>query len=498
MNHTTIYIYILQVKFCIRHLYLNNILSYLMDHSDKKPDETNVDITDIDDFNKLLDLVRLDANLVDDLTDEQVTKLRKKLNPYGGTIEGKGTFTCLSVTNLSEQYMKRFLMTSLIGFLYRQCDEHELDDGEPTCPLDNYEEFMCNYNNALTEAKVSRDWLDMFWDTFEKDKLSEETLSSVQKAERLNHQRALDRGEGFKKRLIVRQFLDGLFQFNPDKHVRSAYSNNPLDPERITPAHVKPNNVNTEEHTKTLTGKSGKTMIINKTKESQELESVEEKRSNSSFVKHIPPADVFHRWTYYTESNYEEVRTAVQDLYADKPDLEFAVNPYGQFDSQEDAERFVQKHKNEVISDVLTLYNSKWNLTGSFKQNRERINFYNEKTAVIEEIFKQLEQDKKLGGDLMRKRVKRKKKKNVEESGPDPEEFKQYKKNNPSSFENMGAEDVSKDLTSATNSTFKIHEECPYDAVQVDVFDFKRGGQYVKKSEFFTETEDPEKIDNRK
>jgi hypothetical protein len=134
-------------------------------------------------------------------------------------------------------------------------------------------------------------------------------------------------------------------------------------------------------------------------------------------------------------------------------------------------------------------------LCGSFKKNRDRINFYNEKTAVIEEIFKQLEQDKKLGADLMRKRVKRKKNKNVAESGPDPEEFKQYKKNNPSGFENMGAENVSledKKETKDDDVIFKIHEECPYDAVQVDVFDLRKGGQIVHKSEFFTESEAPE------
>lgn len=456
-----------------------------MDNQEKK----SVDVSNVDDFDKLLDLVRLDSRLIDDLTDDQVTELRKKLNPYGRTIEGSGTYTCLSITNMSEQYMKRFLMTSLIGFLYRQCDEYELDDGEPPCPLDDYEEFMSEYENAEAAAKESREWLKDFYNTLE-DGWTEETLEPGKKAERLIHQRAVERCDGFKKRLIIRQFLDSHFQFNPDKHVRSAYSNNPLDPERVTPSQVK-------DRQKKITGKSGTTMIIDKSKESTEsTESTTEEtaRSNSKFVKHIPPADVFHRWSYYTDSNYEEVRTAVKDLYCEKPDLEFAINPYDKFDTQEEAEKFVQKHKNEVIADVLTLTNSKWNLCGSFKKNRDRVNFYNEKTAVIEEIFKQLEQDKKLGADLMRKRVKRKKKKNVTEYGPDPDEFKQYKKNNPSGFESMGAENVSVEdkKDNEEEVMFKNHEECPYDAVQVDVFDMRKGGKIVKKSEFFTEAETPE------
>lgn len=522
----------------------NDIPNYIMDHTQGKnsdSDKPNVDTSTINDFDKLLDLVRVDANLIDGLTDEQVTELRKKISPYGRTVEGKGSFTCISVTNLAEQYMKKFLMTSLIGFLYRQCDEYDLDDGEPTCSLDNYAVYMSKYKQATDAAHESSTWLDNFWSATHNKGLTEETLSLEQRAERLTHQRILERGEGFKKRLIVRQFLDGLFQFNPDAHVRSAYSYNPLDPERVKPAHVDIKGTKKTKKTKTLVGKSGAKMTVSRSTEPEgkpderfpfiesdapgdrelmkdsapeppvetagtlptskiiENDSPEDrvhKRAYNPLVRHIPPADVFHRWTYYTDSNYEEVRTAVQDLYADKPDLEFAINPYAQFDNEADAGNFVQKHKNEVITDILTLHNSKWNLTGSFKKNRERVNFYSEKTAVIEEIFKQLEQDKKLGADLMRKRVKRKKKKNVQESGPDPVEFKQYRKDHPSSFESMGAEDVSRsEIKSPDDTTFKIHEECPYDAVQVDVFDFRGGGQSVKKSEFFTEAEDPVQLD---
>jgi hypothetical protein len=470
----------------------------------------NVDISDVNDFEQLLDMVRLDANLVDQLTDDQVTELRKKLNPYGRTVEGSGKFTCLSITNMSELYMKRFLMTSLIGFLYRQCDEHGLDDGEPPMPLDNFESFMAEYVNATSAAGIAHDEQEKFNE--ETSGVSEDDLTPEQKAIRLNNRRIIDRASGFKKRLIVRQFLDGLFQFNPDAHVRSAYADNPLDPERVEPAQI-----TRKKNIKTIIGKSGNTIEVDKSNNTTDVadpplsdeqviatpsifEPTEEEaaaRASSDLVKHVPPLDTFHRWTYYTDSNYEEIRSATTDLYSEKPDLEFAINPYEQFDSDKKAEEFVMKHKNEVIADIATLHNSNWNLLGSFKKNRERINFYNEKTAVIEEIFKQMEQDKKLGADMMRKRVRRKKKKNTEESGPEPEEFKSYRKDNPSGFSNMGAEDVIQENNKSTKEddvTFKVHDECPYDGIQVDVFDFRRGGQHVKKSEFFTEAEEPKEL----
>jgi hypothetical protein len=436
--------------------------------------------SDISDFDELLRLVKEDAKLIDDLTDDQVTGLRQKINPYGRTIEGSGKLTCLSITNMSEQYTKKFLMTALIAFLYRQCDEYLLDDGEPVTHMDDFGAFMPKYKNVMNEAKASKAYLRKYTLNTEDTLDAGETLDAegtlntgdltlAQKGEVLEHKKKIERGEGMSKRIIIRQFIDSLFQYNPDKHVRSAYCHNILDPERVVPSQV-------------VTGTKPKKKA--------------NKRSKSQFVQHIPPADTFHRWSYYIDSNYEEIRTAVQDLYCDKPDIEFAINPYEQFSGESavsDAEKFVQKHRNEVIADVLTLTNGKWNLCGSFKKNRERINFYNEKTGVIEELFKQMDQDKKLGADLMRKRVVRKKEKNIEECGPDPEEFKQYRKDFPSGIEQMGAESVSSDDVKKDNSIlFKNHVECPYDAVQVDVFNFADGGATVKKSEFFTKAEVPE------
>lgn len=464
-----------------------------MNTEEKKVDSKSSSLEDVD-FDTLLQMAKDDAGLLDKMTDEQISELRKRINPYGRTIEGNDKYTCLSITNLSEQYMKKFLATSLIGFLYRQCDEYLVDDGEPTIPLDDYNTYMTKYEEITRKAFSAKEWFYKF----SKEHKKNEPLSIEQKAMVLENQRHLDRADGFSKRIVVRNFLNNLFQFNPDKHVRSAYSDNPLDPERVRPAQVSDKKV--KKSVKVIKGRDGKTMRVPKESE-PEVDPEEAKRSNSSFVKHIPPADTFHRWNYYTDVNYEEIRTAVQDLYCDKPDLEFAINPYKQFNTKEETENFINKHKNEVIADILTLTNGKWNLCGSFKKNRDRINFYNEKTVILEEIFKQMESDKLLGKDLMRKRVKRKKAKNIKECGPDPEEFKKYKKDHPSSFESMGAENVSRENKTDVKEdkvNFKIHEECPYDAVQVDIFDFKKGGMEVRKSEFFTEAEDPKKMESKK
>jgi hypothetical protein len=456
------------------------------------------DVSEIQDFDQLLDMVRLNADLVDHLTDDQVLELRKKMNPYGRTIEGSDKLTCLSITNLSKKYMQRFLMTSLVGFLYRQCDEHELDSGEPPAHMDDFTEYLGKYNQANDDALIALSLLEKF--KTENPLLVEADFSDEQKAQHLKWNRIVARGQGFKKRLVIRQFLDSLFQFNPDMHVRSAYSSNPLDPERVKPAQVKEvvladNEVKADapvvKRVKTIVGRNGEKMVVT-------LPALEEKaRSESPSVRHIPPSDTFHRWTYYTDSCYEEIRTAVQDIYCEKPDMEFAINPYDQFTSEEGAKKFVQKHKNEVITDIVTLTNGSWNLMGSFKKNRDRINFYNDKTVIVEQILNQVEDDKRLGAQLMRKRVAKAKDKNIAEAGPDPEALKEYKRDFPSAFAAMGAEDVRQDEKEngkPKKETFTVSDECPYNAVQVDMFDFNKGGVTVKKSEFYTEAEAPEPI----
>ena len=132
----------------------------------------------------------------------------------------------------------------------------------------------------------------------------------------------------------------------------------------------------------------------------------------------------------YYDVNYEKLRDAVRYLYAEKPDIEVAVNVYGSFDSLEEANKFVEKNKDKVITNVLTLTNNKWNLIGSFKENRDRVNFYNKNTVILENIIKQRESDAKIGKELLSKRVRKMKAKNIKRYGKDHPNFTKYKKQN--------------------------------------------------------------------
>ena len=207
----------------------------------------------------------------------------------------------------------------------------------------------------------------------------------------------------------------------------------------------------------------------------------------TAVTKHVtemlPPADVFHRFQYYYDSNYEELRNIVADLYCDKPCFETAINPYSWHDTEEDAEKFINKHRDEVITTIFKAHSGKWNIFSPYKKVRDSMKYFNKKTAVLEEIAKQIESDAKMGSELMRKRIKIKKKKNIEEEGPDDAAFLRWKAQN-SKLKEMGAE------------TFKPSEYENQDeldnALEVPVFRISKGGSKLEKTVFYTESVPPE------
>jgi len=337
-------------------------------------------------------------NYADNLTEEQLVAMEKKLNPYGATIYGDEKYTCLSFTNLREQYLIKLLTTAVIGYSYQMCKEHDtdlepdLDEKDFTKkvphPDFNNKELMDKiyneqYNLQILDSKSEEDaslFAREYVDTnFGPVDVTDRQAMDIE-SERLKSL------ESAKEREIIERFLNKHFKFNPNTHVANSYKGSEKDPER----EQKPN--------------------------------VQEELLNNV------PAETYNRFQLYYDVNYDNLRDAVRFLYSEKPDIEVAVNVYGTFDSLDEASKFVDKNKEKVITNVLTVTTNKWNLVGSFKENRDRVNFYNKNTVILENIIKQRESDAKIGKELLSKRVRKMKAKNIKKYGKDHPNFVKYKK----------------------------------------------------------------------
>mgnify|MGYP001264314245 FL=1 len=406
-------------------------------------------------------LNEIDEEEFADIDNETLTKLRTKINPYGKVINmDEDSYLNFSITNLREKYMIKLLTTSLIGYLNRLCDEWEVPDNVPVVPVYKYLE-----DPSVLDTDDSND------------------SDEIKKAKEFNKKQ-------MEKRIIVKEFLENIFKYDPDKHVRGAYLPNPKDPERklVNTASAKlanwKNFKENEKLEKDITNKLNKEQqednsnIIN-----QKDLKVTDKDNNKVDINldanaydFIPSDDMFFNFNKYYEVNFEKLREIVNNLYNVKPDFEYAVLPYNIHDNIKDCEKFKRKHKNEVITNIITAKVGKWNLLGPFEENKKRLTFYNDNTSVLESILEQIESDSKLGKDLMKKRVKRARKKNRNKHGKIDKKINQYKrlKGTPG-------------LTSIEDES----DDEPDDAIKIDVFKLSAGGSKLNKKRIYTKSEEP-------
>jgi len=273
-------------------------------------------------------------------------------------------------------------------------------------------------------------------------------------------------------------------------------------------------------------------------------------------VEAIPPQDTFHRWAYYTEVNYEELRTITEAIYPERADIDWALAVWATFEGTDEEikeafDKHCQRYQDEVPSSIKSVELGSWSLLADFKNNRDKIQFYNKNTEVLKRILERHADDKRIGAELMRNRVRQVKAKNISEAGPDAAGLKKYRQNNAEGGQDLaskGAEKVinaeemrrleiakgnikaakeleileerqktiadleavakyrkltaeeAERLKYAKEDIPKIIEmlEVPDDTVQVDIFTNDTKSGTFTKTKFFTKADDPEDIASAK
>jgi len=450
-----------------------------------------------------------------DLTPEQAIEVRKHLNPLGNVISDKKSYANISLINWTSESMKKLYTTGLIGYVYRTLEEYE--------PEEEIERAERDLKKRLETSDVA-----------DHDNIKREHAEYVKKL--------TDTARG-----IVRRFLNRNFRFNPDHHLRAAHSENSKDPERMpkdeairkacdtgvksTSVEAKLNRdlPKTYEYLRsnmlatyqaaveaTTTLKAVLTTLLDPKISADDKQGILLKRYRQldalcldmkkiaeplqaadtlSAWKVDPPVDVFHQFNRYLTNHYEQLRAVCSALYNEKPDMEYAIIYYNSFKTEDAAREHRVQHEAEFRTEVLTIENSGVTLVGPSKENRGRVDFYNKNTEVMKRMMEQMETDHKLGKDLMEKQVKKKKKQNIAESGPDAPGLASYSKA-VGTLQELGAKQVltreEKDKLAAAIAE-KEDAEVPDDAIQVDMFfpTEENGQQVMKKTKFYTQAEAP-------
>jgi hypothetical protein len=136
------------------------------------------------------------------------------------------------------------------------------------------------------------------------------------------------------------------------------------------------------------------------------------------------------------------------------------------------AAQYRKQHEAEFRAEVLTLENTGVSLIGPFKENRNRVEFYNKNVEIMKRMMEQMEKDHKLGKDLMEKQVKQKKRENIARDGPDAPGLREYSRAMNTMAE-LGAKKVlTREEQDKLNEARAVKEdaEVPADAIQIDMF----------------------------
>lgn len=522
------------------------------------------------DFDSLVKDILNDPEIIltKNFTEDELLEIQKRINPYksfavndqANLSENYKKILVCSYTNLREEYLKKMLMTSLIGFIFQIGNEYDIDNNilnmkDKLSPIiDDLRSDLLDENKSPEELKSS---------LMEKlDKLSENNFHFPEK----------------QARSIIKSFLGDLFQFDPNKHVRKAnidldaiqeelktiganqVYHDPKDPIRPTIKSLLKSNItiqeehkesyriitNDQENYNAVSRILSDQSLLNATKmaiENQEIYTsyLMPLLPNSKVIpatEVIPPTDVFYRWSYYNQVNLEEIRKVTQALYLEKPDLDLLFGAWTTLEGtcekvDEEFNQYCKLHQSEFVADIKAIEFGNWTFIADVKKNREKIQFYNKNTEVLKRILDRYEEDKKLGSELMKNRIKQKKAKNIAEDGPDDEGiagYSEFMSKNMSGLEKgISREDMLRlerangsikaakeleyldelennlkkieDINSIEYQELKAKIEeakmminIPDDSVQVDVFvndtSDENNGENFKKSTFYTKSEE--------
>lgn len=400
-------------------------------------------------YSELVRKILDDPESYSTLSEEEATQVRKELNPYLDLGSGQSKVVNLTITNWRERYIRKFLTTALVSAVFRFAD-----DWDPREDIDNG------------------------------DRMTDEDVNAA--------------------RFIVSRFLGKFFEFNPNLHLRGAWSGDKkIDLEAIRNKECK----NVDEVTVTsddrllikqmtneLTRIGGdlykriedvdeKGIVSKKMMQLYELKSrldkLEDKAMSEVVPKAEPPIDVFHVFNRYVDAHYDQLRKLTDDLFAERSDIEFAVKIHGVYDNEEEAKKWRQKHADSVGDYVSSVTTDGIFLLGPFKENREKMEFYNKNTEILKRMMDQQEADLKLGADLMEKKVKRGKAKNLRETGADAQGLGAYMKT-------IGVEGK-RIVDNEQQKNLDLDEK---DVIEVDYHYMDKDGK-MQKGTFLSQAEEP-------
>jgi len=372
---------------------------------------------------EMLEKLMQDPTYIDSLTDEDLLGIKDSHDPYNLPEVSDKRFVNLSITNFKDKYLRQFLTTALIGYMYRLCSEYEPIMDETT-PEESRKKTAIR-DRAIIEEFLNRNFnfnVDRHVRSSKKETLTNGELKNlaVEVVKQANEKEEL---LPEKSKII-----------NDCKTVYTTAENLLVAAKKASSLMIEASKQLSEFGVDCTALDDASSIMLKKAVEMQTIRDQYAKNISSDTAKHIqwafrrvPPADVYYHFNRYIDNHYDEYRKCVSELYSETPDIELAVVYYSpEHKTAAEAEEMRRKYQNDFKMEVYTIENRGVTLLGPFKENKEKIDYYNKNTEILRQMMNKNESDMKIGTDIMEKKVKIKKQENINRYGPDAKGLTQY------------------------------------------------------------------------
>ena len=439
---------------------------------------------DINRLKSLKKLVEEHPETLKNIKVDKLTELRLGLNPYNTSIAEEPGFLAFSYLFPQHDYLIKFLTTSMIAFLNAAVDEWEVPQDIPPVSVYDY------LKNPNIIDEMTAGW--------------QKTPDVIKKIDANN--------EKMKERIVVKKFLEYLFQYDPHEHVRSAYV--PPEPQEgrteiPTPAgilaiseNVSSNRIKVLED-KRLQNLMNMAKTINKGQSYtlQRFNFLTDKRiKEEQFVKFIgttnvdlnvpeivyniiPPTDIFQKLEKYRHTNYEKLISATNNLYVEINDFEFAVLPAFYSTNEKETMDFIEKYKEELVLPINVARTGKWNIVSAFKENRDVTDYISKDSLLLRRMMEERVKDAETAKKMMHKRKHNVKKENEAEHGPVGKHMEIWK-----DYVSHQSKEANVDLSEFDTSLIK-QEELPDDCMELPILRIEKGGLVLSKNKINIESD---------
>jgi len=361
---------------------------------------------------------------------EKLIALKSKLDRLAVIPGTDGRYTVYSLIDAPRNQITKQVTTGMIGYLMFAVSRFMLPEGIPPTEVEDYlkDKKCIKPHNKITDLELLKKYAQ-----------NEYIMHNI--------------------RVPIYAYLEHMFRYNPNKHVRSAMSPSSVDTSRIlleTECAMEaykellndkqysflkddPRYKAIAEHEtnnkKLQTGKTigkilkarkgGKDGVIGNNIKQLNVKQVGSKNISSDLYNHkptpeeelmikkypeellrfIPPIDLYSNFNSYFTQHYEDITELASHIYCEKH-YKSMLHIYGIFDTEEDAKKFIDKHADEFnICTAKICETGKWIVQGPYIQNRENIYSPADQGLILKDILKQHSADEASAQSIMKHKI---------------------------------------------------------------------------------------------